>query len=525
MEFEKVPNYLNSLKQQINQTLKDSSHVDKFLLSYNTLSEISQHIPKLAVTPRYSKVIYDLFELFIASVEDEENLEEKRGLCLVILTNMYIKCDFIKACKDPVGSSVYQNSLNCMTAFKFNHDFDQILIHITKKIDSGSHYLRSLILALVGVQDRNQYYSKSIFTQQINLLQVADWRVRVLTSWSEILFKDFKNLLLNTQASSTFCLHINILKIANLLDRKYLMGVIKECIPVVRSVKNSSYILEACLKCSTNYEYTYIFNELISNEFQTLCENNYSNYVVQAFIENPHFQSSHLQYMIHNMNIVSLMNGRSSSILWKLCKSCIDLYSCQELFYRKIIYDFKIEKNEEIWYTVLSAGRTRDDIHIKPAGCSVLGYLVKFQKSIISDLVSSFKPFFKHVIDSGKFIEVTCDKHFSRVLQNMFDPRLSLIQDKFCKSLLATFESNCVALSVNMNGCYVLYNYFLLLKPEDKFKILSKVVEDYEEIKLKSPKYCKLMNLSEFKANPKLFQKKLEKSDSVRELFKDILQT
>ncbi|XP_952811.1 Pumilio-family RNA-binding protein, putative [Theileria annulata] len=465
-------------------------------------------------------------------------MEEKRDLCLLILTNMYIKSDFIKPCKDVVGSSVFQNSLNCMTSFnKFDEEFDKILLHITRKIEdqclyelfyhsSGSHYLRTLILSLSNVHDRNQYFSKNNSFDDLKIgFEVPEWRRKLLFNWAEILFKDFKNLLQNTQASYTFCLLINVLKITNQLDKKFLMEIIKECIPVVKNVKNSSYILETCLKCSSNYEYTYIFNELISNDLQNLCVNNFANYVVQAFIENPHFQSSHLQYMIQNLNFVVLANSKSSSILWKLCKSCIDLYSCQELFYRKVFNDFKIEKNEEIWFGILSAGKTREEIFIKASGCSILGYLVKFQKSIISDLISSFKQFFKHVIDTGKFVEVTCDKHFSRVLQNMFDVRLGLVPEKFLKSLLGTFLTNSLKLSVDMNGCFVLYNYFLTLKPEDKFKVLTKIVQDYDEIKLKSPKYAKLMNLSEFKSNPKLFQKKMEKSESVRELFKDIVKT
>ncbi|UKK02449.1 Pumilio RNA-binding region repeat containing protein [Theileria orientalis] len=538
MKYHDTVAYLNSLREKISQSLQESSNKDKFILASNVLSEINHYIPKLASDPNHSLVLEELFEMLVMSLEDRNHFGEKRELGLKVLTNLFTNGDFTNLAKETFGSHVLQTAINCLTSFvRLDKKFDTLLMNIVNKIEeeclfelahhvSGSYILRSIMSSLV-----NEVYKKKLPTKKhvfeevhVDKEKIPEWRKEKLFHWGTLFLKDMKNTSKTTQSSATFSLLVTLLHSTDQLEKEdMLLSIIMETIPLLKNSKNTSYILQTVMPLCTNVEYTYIYNNLVVKDLENICNDLYLNYVVQSFIENSHFQKSHLEFMVENLNIASLANSKSSSIAWKLCKACIDLYTCQEKFYKKLLDDFKIKDETKFWFVVASSGRSDSEILLRASGCSILIYLVKFQKSVIAEVISSFKHFLNYAVESGKFMQVCCDVYFSRVLQNVFDVRLALFSEKYVKKLIPVFESNLIELCLDIGGSYVLYGFFSLLKAQDKVNLMSQMMDHYEKIKRRNSKFARMVNLSEFKANRQLFIKKLEKNESVRELFKDIV--
>ncbi|BAM42399.1 Pumilio RNA-binding region repeat containing protein [Theileria orientalis strain Shintoku] len=538
MRYHDTVVYLNSLREKISQSLQESSNEDKFILASNVLSEINHYIPKLAADPNHSLVLEELFELLVMSLEDGGHFGEKRELGLKVLTNLLTSGEFANLAKETFGSHVLQTAINCVTSFvKFDKKFDTLLMHIANKIEeeclfelahhvSGSYILRSIMSSLVNELYKKKAPTKKHVLEEVHVdkEKIPEWRKEKLFHWGTLFLKDMKSTSKTTQSSATFSLLVTLLHATDQLEKEdMLLSIIMETIPLLKNSKNTSYILQTIMPLCTNVEYTYIYNNLVVKDLENICNDLYLNYVVQSFIENSHFQKSHLEFMIENLNIKNLANSKSSSIAWKLCKACIDLYTCQEQFYKKLLDDFGVKEENRFWFVVTSAGRSDSEILLRPSGCSVLTYLVKFQKSVIGEAVSSFKHFLNHAVESGKFVEVCCDVYFSRVLQNVFDVRLALLPEKYVRKLLPVFEASLVELCLDIGGSHVLYGFFSLLRAQDKVALLSKMLDHYETIKSRNSKFARMVNLSEFKANRKLYIKKLEKNESVRELFKDIV--
>ncbi|ORM41063.1 uncharacterized protein BXIN_0401 [Babesia sp. Xinjiang] len=484
-----VADYLRSLRDRIATVQEDCSASDKFLLASNVFEQIKDHAPSLATHQVLSKYLEKLVTLLAHSlIEDpKSDIQEKRNLCLSICNQIFLKADVEVLSKDMFGSHVLQSTLQCCTLFEHQGiSLSEPLQYVTSTVEdrclfellhhtSGSHVLRSLTKTLAGALDSDAFQK----SKQIS-------------------------------------------------------------------------------------------------------ENSFGNYVIQALVRHRYFQATHMEELLDCIDISELLLSSSSPIVWRLCESAVTLGTGQSHFIKKLLEALGISQNRRadpksqspgakrrktevgsqshdtpspehtdsgdanatsdagatsvarrgvecgkgrIWLALISCKPVDSDhIHLRATGASILLNLLKFERKLIAHVLSDFKHFLRIAKSQNKLGELATDRHFSRVLQLLLDRRQGLMKEKQIERLFNYLKADFVELALNVNGAFVLSSLFAACPLRLRQSILTELAPESDRILAKSKKFAEIVGLESFCKNKELWSKKMSKAESVRSLFKDIIE-
>lgn len=449
---------------------------------------------------------------------------------------------------------------------------------------SGSHVLRSLIKALAGALDADAFQkSKRKSTDKSDALVHSKrspdtGRLDRLKRWAALFCMDFNGSLASTQACATLCLLLKLCQHNNIDNTSTLCkGVITHALASCTYSKNASFAAEKCLEVCHNAEFNYAFKTFVLPRAQELSENMFGNYVVQAVIRHRFFQASHLESFLQEINIASLLSSSSSSIVWKLCQSAVTLGAGQSLFMKKLmdavslthnrpggtpnISDANRTKEEQrrevegdsdvsdanesgkvnskvtggdytandgrghIWLALVSCQPVESErIHLRATGTSILLYLLNFDRNIIGHVLSDFKHFLRIAKSQSAMITLATDCHFSRVLQRMLDRRQGLLKEKQILRLFKYLKPHFVEVALDINGAFVLSSLFNACPVKQQHELLAELAPEGERIKKKNRRFAEIIGLEAFVKDKNMWMNKRRKTESVRALFKDIIE-
>ncbi|GFE52953.1 pumilio-family RNA binding repeat domain containing protein [Babesia ovis] len=602
LSISEVDDYLRSLRDRIGSVLEESSASEKLLLVTNVFEQIRDHIPSLATHQVLSKYLEKLVALLARSLieEPENELSEKRDLCIALCNQVIIKADVEVLSKDIFGSHVLQSTLQCCTLFEHQGITlgeplqyfastveDRCLFELLHHI-SGSHVLRSLIKAIAGALDADAFQKSKRKADDDseellhNKHDLESWRFTLLEHWADLFCKDLQGSLSSSQSCATVCL---VLRLCQQTPGSKAQAVCKEVLDYSFSEctnsKIASYAAEKCLSFCDNAEYNRLFKSRVLPRAKELSENSFGNYVIQAIIRNRYFQPTHLEALLEGIDIGNLLVSSSSSVVWRLCESAVTLGTGQTQFLKKLLdalcisqYKPKEDKDElkpakrrktesvsesDLVSTTETAGQKEDQqisdddnvdvksadsgkgyiwlaliscqpvyserIHLRATGASILLNLLKFERKLISNILSDFKHFLKIAKSQERLAALATDRHFSRVLQLMLDRRQGLLKEKQVERLFNYLKPHFVDLALNINGAFVLSSLFNATPLRLRQSLLTELAPENERIRAKSKKFAEIVGLEAFCKNKELWSKKMTKAESVRALFKDIIDT
>ncbi|KAK1444939.1 nucleolar protein 9 like protein [Babesia gibsoni] len=520
--------------------------------------------------------------------DPQSEFEEKQKLLMGLMKQLMEKADVEVLSKDVFGSHVLQTLLQCCTLFEHNgvslqknlQNFattieDRCLFELLHHT-SGSHVLRSLIKALEGVLDADAFQKTKRRTgeQPDELLpskeKVDQWRINCLNRWVYLFYKDLNGTLANNQSCATFCLLLKLCQ-AHPDDNTEEMSneTLSHCFSRCNESKTASFVAEQCLQFCQNAAFNRIFKTYVLPNAQELCESPYANYVIQAMIRHQYFQASNLEEIIEAIDISKLLLIPSSSIVWRLCESAVILGACQSLFIKKLMKALGVaahnnkgdnksdantvarsgEENAEskgeeagsdnefseengkignkgyIWLALVSCEPVKAErIRLKATGASIVLNLLKFERKLIENILSDFRHFLKIAKSQDYMATLATDRHFSRVLQLMLDRRQGLLKEKQVIKLFNYLKSDFRTIAMNTNGAFVLSSLFNACSVDKQQELLAELVPELDRIKAKNKRFAEIIGLETFKKNEELWMSKRKKTESVRSLFKGIIE-
>eukprot|EP00371_Babesia_bovis_P002800 XP_001611447.1 pumilio-family RNA binding repeat domain containing protein [Babesia bovis T2Bo] len=493
LSITEVDDYLRGLRDRIAAVQEESSASDKLLLTTNVFEQIQDHISSLAIHQVLSKYLEKLITLLAHSlIEDPVNdIVEKRDLCISLCNQLLLKGDVEVLSKDVFGSHVLQSTLQCCTLFEHQGaSISEPLRYFATTVEdrclfellhhtSGSHVLRSLMKALVGVLDAEAFQKAKL------------WKTSILPNAKEI------------------------------------------------------------------------------------AENSFGNYVLQAVTRNKYFQPTHLEELLETIDMGNLLLTSSSSVVWRICEAAVSLGTGQSQFIKKLQdalhisqyktkqlkkakqretelpprtdvapeqYDATENKSDDddpsvkhndsekvkghIWLALISCQPPEPNrIHLRATGASILLNLLKFDRKLLTNILGDFKHFIRIAKAQQKLLSLATDRHFSRVLQLMLDRRQGLLKEKGIERLFNYLKAHFVELALNINGAFVLSSLFNASPLRLRQSLLTELAPESERIKAKSKKLVEIIGLESFCKNKEQWSKKMSKAQSVRTLFKDIIDT
>ncbi|AFZ80924.1 hypothetical protein BEWA_003320 [Theileria equi strain WA] len=533
-------------------------------------------IPSICTHQTLSKYLEKLIGLLALSLieDDKENLEEKLNLCRELVSTLVFKGNVEVISKNVFGSHVLQTLLQCITVFqKYDDKLDELLQLFASIIEerclfellhhnSGSHVLRTLLKVMANVVDSEPFVKNRKVSDETDIIvlsgiQISPWRKEKLLHWSQLWRKDLVGILRTNQACATVCLLLKLFKHQNLLEDEGAEQLVQDLVDATLErcmyCKNSSFALETCIGVCGIATYSKVHRDFISPNLQALSENIFANYAVQAFIQNTFFQESHLRTFIEELQFERLFNTTSSSIIWRLAEACVRVGACESLFVKKVFKTLAIEGGINPWVVVISTGACRNGpfgadsilngdkpegsdgtntenavlnesrILIKAAGCSILLHMLKFPQKSIQPLLDSFRGFLRIATEQSKILDLACDRHFSRVLQLLLDPKQGLVSEKIVKAVYDSYKDQFIQMANNLNGGFVISSLYTACTPKLKIEMLETLLPQYDAICARNRKLVSIIKLDEFKENQKLFVKKIKKGQSIREMFKDLI--
>ncbi|EDO07879.2 Pumilio-family RNA binding repeat protein [Babesia bovis T2Bo] len=596
LSITEVDDYLRGLRDRIAAVQEESSASDKLLLTTNVFEQIQDHISSLAIHQVLSKYLEKLITLLAHSlIEDPVNdIVEKRDLCISLCNQLLLKGDVEVLSKDVFGSHVLQSTLQCCTLFEHQGaSISEPLRYFATTVEdrclfellhhtSGSHVLRSLMKALVGVLDAEAFQKakrKSADKPESllhNKHEVEEWRFTIVEHWIELFCKDLMGSLTTSQACATVCLALRLCKQRQgtkvaLQCNQVLAYSISHC----NESKIASYAAEQCIDLCDNAEFNQVWKTSILPNAKEIAENSFGNYVLQAVTRNKYFQPTHLEELLETIDMGNLLLTSSSSVVWRICEAAVSLGTGQSQFIKKLQdalhisqyktkqlkkakqretelpprtdvapeqYDATENKSDDddpsvkhndsekvkghIWLALISCQPPEPNrIHLRATGASILLNLLKFDRKLLTNILGDFKHFIRIAKAQQKLLSLATDRHFSRVLQLMLDRRQGLLKEKGIERLFNYLKAHFVELALNINGAFVLSSLFNASPLRLRQSLLTELAPESERIKAKSKKLVEIIGLESFCKNKEQWSKKMSKAQSVRTLFKDIIDT
>ncbi|GIX61793.1 pumilio RNA-binding region repeat containing protein [Babesia caballi] len=452
------------------------------------------------------------------------------------------------------------------------------LLHHT----SGSHVLRSLIKALAGALDADAFQkTKRKSTEKSEVLlhnkhEVEAWRLARLEHWADLFCKDLNGSFATSQSCATVCL---AMKLCPQRPGGKLAGLCKEvlahCFSRCTESSTASFAAEQCLEFCQNADFNCLFKSSVLPRARELSENTFANYVVQAIIRHRFFQTSHLESLLECIDIGQLILSSSSPIVWRLCEAAVTLGTGQSLFLKKLFEALGISqyrsgaskkkasgsnatkrrpasqsddtgapgpdeahgstcaeddtvtegRKGHMWLALVSCEPVKSDqIHLRATGASIVLNLLKFERKLIVNILGDFRHFLRIAKMQGRLVALATDRHFSRVLQLMLDPRQGLLKEKQVQRIFKYLKAHFVELALNINGAFVLSSLFKVCSLRLQQDLLAELAPEAERIRAKNKKFAEIIGLEAFCKNEALWVKKMKKTESVRALFKDIIE-
>ncbi|GBE59377.1 pumilio-family RNA binding repeat domain containing protein [Babesia ovata] len=451
---------------------------------------------------------------------------------------------------------------------------------------SGSHVLRSLIKAIACAVHAEPFRSaKRKPTEKIEVLlhakhELDEWRFARLERWADLFCKDLGGSFSTSQSSSTVCLVLKMCQKRPGSNVSHLCNkVLEHCFLRCTESKTLSFAAQECLEICSNEDFNRVFKTMVATRAQELSENQFGNYVIQSIIGHRYFQTSHLEELLNTTDIGNLLLSPSAALIWRLCEAAVTLGTGQALFVKKLMSTLNIssytvkdskkkgskDKNSrakegqrsdgapspdspdnadersveetptddgsdmdaskgQLWLALTSCKppeKTR--IHLRATGASILLHMLKFERKLIVNVLSDFKHFLRILKSNARLVDFATDRHYSRVLQLMLDRRQGLLTEKQVKRLFKYLKPHLFDLAMDTNGAFVLSSLFQASPLQLRRSLLTELAPHSKEIMNRNKKFAGIIHLDSFCKSESVWTKQQKPGESVRTLFKDII--
>lgn len=106
----------------------------------------------------------------------------------------------------------------------------------------------------------------------------------------------------------------------------------------------------------------------------------------------------------------------------------------------------------------------------------------------------------------------------------MLDRRQGLLKEKQILRLFKYLKPHFVEVALDINGAFVLSSLFNACPVKQQHELLAELAPEGERIKKKNRRFAEIIGLEAFVKDKNMWMNKRRKTESVRALFKDIIE-